>query len=202
MCFIATVSAPSPVGLTAEQIWQRIDDGLPKLWVIHRTLRLRHVSAALTLFVTSFYAARGSYAGTAFKYRVPVSSCYSLSARLLDSISRTLNASANARASSGGTAFPNGRCVSSHGSEATVPAEYPSCSLCSWATCSRSTPYSIASEAHRARQGTLDTPPVLGACESRILEHRFFMPARKSRLHPRWRLVRCARGPTPWRPDS
>jgi (1->4)-alpha-D-glucan 1-alpha-D-glucosylmutase len=27
--------------LTPEQIWKRIDDGLPKLWVIHKTLRLR-----------------------------------------------------------------------------------------------------------------------------------------------------------------
>ena len=25
-----------------EKIWNRIDDGLPKLWVIHKTLKLRH----------------------------------------------------------------------------------------------------------------------------------------------------------------
>ena len=28
--------------MTPEQIWHRIDDGLPKLWVIRQTLRLRH----------------------------------------------------------------------------------------------------------------------------------------------------------------
>ena len=28
-------------GMTAEEIWRRIDEGLPKLWIIHQTLKLR-----------------------------------------------------------------------------------------------------------------------------------------------------------------
>jgi (1->4)-alpha-D-glucan 1-alpha-D-glucosylmutase len=28
-------------GMAAEEIWRRIDEGLPKLWIIHQTLKLR-----------------------------------------------------------------------------------------------------------------------------------------------------------------